>query len=117
MKNWIIRIFILLFYLIPYMFLSMNEDAASGTMWFYLLMIVAFVILSYISKKTNNRRLVIIGNICSLLVSLVCLFRFRTEKWDWYFKPLTDIQLMITVSVIAFIIQLRIVFHRKKNEV
>ena len=114
MKKWLVRIIILLLYSVPYMFLSMNGDATTGTMIYYGVMILAFVLLCYLSKRTDNKALVIIGNIISFITSLICLFQFRTEKWGWYFKPLTDIQLMITVSVVAFVIQFIIAFRRKK---
>ncbi len=115
MKKWIIRIALLLFYCVPYVFLAMNGDATSGTMLFYGLMIVAFYLLCFISKKTDNKNIVIVGNICSVISSLVFRNTFRTEKWDWYFKPLTDVELLIVVSAIAFIIQMIIAFKHKSK--
>ncbi len=115
MKQWLLRVLIILFYCVPYVFLSMNGDAAMGTMWFYALMLVAYSVLCFISVKMRNYVLVAMGNVLSLVSSLFCRNLFRTEKWDWFFKPFTDVELMVAISVIAFIVQ-SIVFFCKKRK-
>ena len=41
-KKPLIRVLLLLGYCIPFVFLAMNEDAITGTLWFYLVMILGF---------------------------------------------------------------------------
>ena len=54
MKKSIIRTILLLCYCIPFVFLAMNEDVISGTLWFYLVMIVGLGALCVVSIKSNN---------------------------------------------------------------
>ncbi len=114
MKNLLIKIALIVFYSVPYVFLAMNDDAVNGTMWFYGNMIIALALLTFISKKTHNKMIVVIGNICSFVTSFIFMFHFRTEKWEWYFKPLADTQLLIIVSVISFAIQSIFIFRKTK---
>ena len=101
---------LLLCYLTPFVFLAMNEDVTKGTLWFYLVMIVGFGTLSYLSAKTKNCLIVIIGNVLSFISSCIFAYSFQTEKWEYYFKPFLPNELIIFESVIAFIVQLVIVF-------
>lgn len=106
MKKNIIRIILLLFYCVPFVFLAMNEDVMRGTLWFYLVMIVGFGALCYGSAKTKNSWIVVIGNILSFISSCSFAWIFRTEKWGYYFKPFLPNQLIIIETVVAIIIQL-----------
>ena len=56
-------------YCVPFVFLAMNEDAVYGTCWFYLVMIVAFGGLAYLSVKTKNILIMYIGNCLSFVSS------------------------------------------------
>ena len=117
MKKTIIRIILLLFFGIPFVFLAMNEDAAAGTLWFYLIMIIAFSVLCYGCIKTKNWRIVVIGNILSFTSSCIFAWNFQTPKWEYYFKPFLPNTLIIFETIIAFLIQIAFVVHyaRKSN--
>ena len=117
MKKNILKIILLLFYCIPFVFLAMNEDATVGTLWFYLIMIIGFCILSYASAKTKNSWIVVIGNILSFASSCIFAWNFQTPKWEYYFKPFLPNTLIIFETVITFLIQIAIVIHyaRKNN--
>ena len=104
MKN-IIRIILTLCYCVPFVFLAMNEDALTGTLWFYLIMILGFAALCCFCVKTKNYATVIIGNIESFISSCIFAWFFKTEKWEYYFKPFLPNQLIIFETVIAFVIQ------------
>lgn len=105
MRDWIVRIFLLIGYCTPYAFLAMNGDASSGSMLFYGIMIICLALLSWIATKTKNVMILIIGNILSYLSSYLFMLQNQTEKWGWYFKPLTADMLLLTISIIAFLLQ------------
>lgn len=116
MKKTLTRIMLIFGYIIPFVFLAMNEDVISGTLWFYLVMITGFGALSYLSAKSNNLWIVIVGNILSFLSSLIFTYLFKTEKWGWYFKPFTPYQSIIFETIILFAIQMIMVkFFIKKT--
>jgi len=84
----------------------MNEDATTGTLWFYLIMIIGFGALSCVSVKTKNFWIVVIGNILSFVSSCIFAWNFHTDKWEYYFKPFLPNQLIVFETVIAVLIQL-----------
>lgn len=117
MNRWLIRIFLLVGYCIPFVFLAMHEDVIAGTLWFYLVMIIGFSFLCYAGIKTKNYAIIMIGNILSFISSCIFALNFYTDKWEYYFKPFLPNQLIIFETVIAFVIQLMAVIHfvnRKK---
>lgn len=114
MKNWIIRILLLAGFCVPYAFLAMNGDATFGTMMFYGIMVVCLWLLCWVSVRTENRPIIIIGNILSTFISYLFLTMFQTEMWQWYFKPFSPRSLLITISVIALVIQLIFAYSHKK---
>ncbi len=117
MKNNLIRAILLLFYCIPFVFLAMNEDAATGTLWFYIIMTAGFVTLCYGSIKSKNSWIVTAGNILSFISSCIFTFFFKSEKWDWYFKPFTPYQIIIFETLLAFAIQIIfIMYNARKKE-
>ena len=119
MKKNFIRVLLLLGYCVPFVFLAMNEDATVGTLWFYLIMIIGFGILSYASAKTKNSWIVVIGNILSFASSCIFAWNFQTPKWEYYFKPFLPNQLIVFETVIALVIQIVISISivRKNKEV
>ena len=115
MKKNFIRVLLLLGYCAPFVFLAMNEDATVGTLWFYLIMIIGFGILSYASAKTKNSWIVVFGNILSFASSCIFAWNFQTPKWEYYFKPFLPNTLIIFETVVAFLIQIAIVIHYAKK--
>lgn len=110
------KILLLLGYCIPFVFLAMNEDALYGSLWFYLFMITGFGTLSFICGKTENLRIVYAGNILSFISSFIFAWNFQTPKWDYYFKPFLPNQLIIFITIIAFIIQVTIAICIKNRK-
>ena len=121
MKKSLIRVFLILGYCIPFIFLAMNEDATVGTLWFYLFMIIGFGALCYGSMKIRSHWVVVVGNVLSLASTCVCAMLFQTEKWGWYFKPFTPYQSIVFETVFAFAIQIIVVIcslrKQKRKEV
>ncbi len=116
MKKCVTKAILILGYCIPFVFLAMNEDANTGTLWFYFIMIAGFAALCTVSIRTKNFWIVVIGNILSFLSSCAFALIFQTEKWEYYFKPFLPNQLIIFETVIIFLIQIAFVmFYARKS--
>ena len=109
------KLILLLGYCVPFVFLAMNEDATVGTLWFYLIMIVGFGVLSFISAKSKNIWIVFVGNVLSFVSSCIFAWNFQTPKWEYYFKPFLPNTLIIFETVIAFVIQIKIAIRIRKK--
>ena len=68
-KSWLIRALLLTAYCVPFAFFSVKGDITSGTMLYYGVMIVSFVILYRCALKTDNVPIIFIGNILSFISS------------------------------------------------
>lgn len=108
-KLWIIKLMMLFLYCIPFAFLAINGDANSGTMSFYGLMIVSFILLCWIALKTRNISIIFIGNILSSVSSYVIAKLSGLKPLGEYFKPFTSYNLIIAVSVVSILIHTIIV--------
>ncbi|MBM7614334.1 hypothetical protein [Alkaliphilus hydrothermalis] len=106
MKEWRIKIIMILAYCVPYTYLAMNGDASFGTMIFYGFMIACLGGLCSIAIKTKNATVVIVGNISSFISSYLFTLKYQTEKWEWYFKPFTSFGLLVFITIISLIIQI-----------
>lgn len=115
MKKALTRILLILGYCVPFVFLGMNEDATTGTLWFYLVMILGFGALCYYSVKTKNTFIIVLGNILSFISSCSFAWIFQTEKWEYYFKPFLPNQLIVFEAVIVFVIQIIIAICLRKK--
>ena len=100
----------------PYAFLSINGDAASGTMLFYGVMVVAFSLLCWGAIKTNNIAIVFIGNVLSFISSYIVAITGDLEAMAWYFKPFTAQSLLIAISIVATVIQVIVAVLYKTKE-
>ncbi len=116
MKKTITKALLILGYCMPFVFLAMNEDATTGTLWFYLIMIIGFSVLCFGCIKTKNSLIVVVGNILSFVSSCVFAWLFQTEKWEYYFKPFLPNQLIIFETILAFLIQIIFVIHYARKE-
>lgn len=105
MKGNFLKIFLLLVYCVPFVFLAMNEDAVFGTCWFYLVMIVVFGVLAYLCVKTKNVLMLYVGNGLSFVSSCFFAWNFQTPKWEYYFKPFLPNQLIIFETIVAIVLQ------------
>ena len=118
MRKWYIRLFILIAYCIPYAFLAIYGDAMYRTMLLYGVIAVAFFVLYRLCIRSHNVVVFFIGNILSLLVSLLTARLTHLEKMEWYFKPFTSQSLLLTISIAVFAIQLiaaAIYFRKQKH--
>ena len=103
---------------IPYPFFAMWEDALFGSCWLYGVMLLAHLFLWRTAKRKGLGRLLFLGNSLSLLLSLLCIQLFQTEKWLWYFKPFSAEQLAFFLCA-AITLWEFVVFRtamRKENE-
>lgn len=115
-KDWIIRILLLLGYCIQFAFLSVNGDGAYGTMVFYVLMILGFVLLCWGALKTNNIGSIYVGNILSFISSYGFAKISGMESMGYYFKPFTSYSLMVAISIIVLVIHtILILIYKRKN--
>ena len=104
-KSQKIRILLLAAYCIPYAFLCVNGNAASGTMLWYAVMAAAFALLYCAALRTRNIVVLYIGNIVSFGTSWVAAKLSGLEPMGYYFKPFTSHSLITVISVIVLMIQ------------
>lgn len=109
MRRLILGILIVCLYCFPFVYFSMHQDFANGSMVGYLVMIVGTSILAFSGKYFSNTVPIIIGNIASAIFSFYFLHKMKvTLGVDWdggYFKPLTPYQLLLLVSFLNLIPQ------------
>lgn len=113
-----VRRLMLLFYCIPFVFLAMYGDALSGSMMFYGVMLAGFSLLCGIAFMTNNTNVLITGNLFSFFSSAIfTLIYLPGSEWNWYFKPLTPMFLLILITTISVLIHYTIIklFNTFKN--
>ena len=89
-KSWLIRALLLIAYCMPFAFFSVKGDITSGTMLYYGVMIVSFVILYRCALKTDNVPIIFIGNILSFMSSYLTAKLSRLDPMEWYCKPFTS---------------------------
>ena len=107
MRKVIVGILIVCLYCFPFVYFSMLQDFANGSMLGYLIMIVVTSLLAYFGKLYNSTIFVIIGNILSVVVSFYFINEMNgNERWGGYFKPLAPYQLLILVSILNVFPQL-----------
>ena len=105
MKSWTLRLALLLLYCIPFAFLSINGDAVSRTMIFYVLMVIGFAGLCWGALKTNNIPIIYIGNVLSFVSSYIVAKVSGLDSMGYYFKPFTAYSLIVALSIVAVICQ------------
>lgn len=108
-KTGLVRILLLIAYCVPYVFLSVNGDAISGTMLFYGAMVIGFSLLCWTAIKTKNIAVLFVGNVISFVSSYVFAKLTGLEPMGQYFKPFTSYALIVAISIVAIIIQTVIV--------
>jgi len=118
MQKLIISILIICLYCFPFVYFSMHQDFANGSMVGYLIMIVGSSILAFLSKLFSNTIPFIIGNIASAIISFYFLYKMEISLgigWDGgYFKPLTPYQLLLLVSFLNLIPQFFVIMLANK---
>lgn len=104
-KTWIWRICLLIAYCVPFSFLCVNGDASSGTMMYYGVMIAGLALLCWGALKTNNVPVLYVGNALSLASSYAVAKLTGLDPMGYYFKPFTAYSLIVTISVVALVVQ------------
>ena len=99
---------LMVLYFVPYSYLAVYGDITFGSMALYLLPVCAFSALCVVTVKMGSMWHLIVGNILSFVSSYACAHLFITEKWGWYFKPLTGAQIVSGISFLAMVIQFSI---------
>jgi len=99
------RNIILAGYCIPYVFLCLYGDAVWGTGLVYGAAAAVMAGLCVLACKTQQIKLVVVGNIISCAVSELCVLLFALEKFNYYFKPFSAHMLVGICTVIAILIQ------------
>lgn len=101
-----VKFVLLAAYALPYPFLALWEDAAFGTLWCYGGMILALTLLGRFAVRRVLHWVMFAGNGLSFLLSLLCVRLFQTEKWLWYFKPLSAVQMVLVLIGVTFFLEL-----------
>lgn len=101
-----ISILIICLYSFPFTYFSMYQDFINRSLVGYVIMIVATLLLAFLSKFYVNLVPMIVGNILSGFISLYFISRMMGSiGWDGYFKPASPNQLLIVVSFLNLIPQ------------
>ena len=109
-----LKLLLFIAYALPYPFLAMWEDAAFGSLWCYGIMILSLVLLGRFSIRNNLQKMMFSGNALSLLLSLLFTSLFQTEKWLWYFKPFSPLQMPVFLRVLIILLELFAIRCAKK---
>ena len=104
MKKTVMGIIIVCIYCFPFVYFSMYQDFANGSMLGYLLMIVLTSLLAFFGQFFSSSIPIMIGNILSVLSSFYFI-KTSNEDWRGFFKPLSPYQLLILVSILNLIPQ------------
>ena len=115
-KQWFIRACLLITYCVPFSFLCVNGDASSGTMIYYGVMIAGVALLCWGALKTQNVPVLYVGNALSLASSYAVAKLSHLDPMGYYFKPFTAYSLMLTISVVAVIVQTVIVVYYARGK-
>lgn len=108
-------ILMLIGYCIPFSFLGMYGDATFDSMWLYALAVIGYGFLCWLCIQYRSLTGLLLGNVLSCGISVVCVELFQTEEWAWYFKPFTAVKMVLVISVVAFIIQIAIWLFTKNR--
>lgn len=96
---------------VPYAFLCLWGDVTHGTMLLYLPCIAVCLLLMTRSRRISPA--LFAGHALSFLSSCLCLQLFRTERWQWYFKPFSAFQLIAALSLGALAVHLFLIRKQK----
>ena len=96
---------------IPYAFLCLYGDAEHDTMLAYTYCTIFCLALMRRTHRISPA--LFAGHGLSFLSSCLCLQLFRTERWQWYFKPFSAFGFMALLSAAALAMQLFIAVCRR----
>lgn len=96
---------VFIFSALPYSFLAMYGDFKYGSMILYGFAIIAVALLIFVSKKKNAFLSLFFGSTVSLAISVFLTANYNQDHWNWYFKPLSEIQMSLLLSIIILIVE------------
>ena len=115
--NKAIAIIAMLGYACPFVYMAMFLDYSSWFMAGYANMLVVTPVLAVICSKAWGVKAVVLGNLLTFFVSYYYVVGVEdVERWEYYFKPLTPVQMLVFVSVGIGLLQLVVVKIMKKKE-
>lgn len=115
MNEKIIHVLLLMAYCVPYGFLAMWGDAEKETMLYYGVLVIGLLLLCLFARKRGDFSAILLGNTLSAVISACCVALFRTEKWSWYFKPMTPMSLLCGIYLLALLAQVILWKYCKKK--
>lgn len=90
---------------VPYAFLSIYEDAMSGSMYMYIVMLICVAALSIISAIKRVPAITYAGIMFSGVISTFFTGIFlKAEEWAYYFKPFTPQTWVIILTLILLFV-------------
>lgn len=118
MRKKVISIIIICLYCFPFVYYSMYQDITNRSLYGYLILIVGTSVLSFLSDFFGNFKLIIIGNLVSIIISFCFIhwmgFDGRPYGWaDDYFKPFGVNLSLFVFSLLNLIPQLLAMFIAK----
>ena len=112
-----IAIIAMLGYACPFVYGAMFQDFSSWSMAGYMFMLVVTPVLAVVCSKAWGLKAVFLGNLITFFVSYYLIVGVEdVERWEYYFKPLTPVQMLVFVSVGIGLLQLVVVKIMKKKE-
>jgi len=110
------RLALLAGYAVPWAGLAVWRDAASGAVLWYGVLFLAQFLLCRAAIRIGYRVLVPAGCGLSLLTSVLLAQCTETEKWLYYFKPLTGRSMLVVLSAAALAMQLVMLLRWRKPQ-
>lgn len=103
-------------YACPFVYGAMIQDFSNWSMAGYLFMLVVTPVLAVVCSKTWGVKAVILGNLLTFFVSYYFVGGMEgVEHWEYYFNPLTPVQMLVFVSVCIGLLQLVFIKIAKKK--
>lgn len=109
------RLALLTGYAVPWAGLAVWRDAVSGAVLWYGVLFLAQFLLCRAAVRTGNRPFAPLGSALSLLTSVLLAQCVETEKWLYYFKPLTGRSMLLLLSAAALVMQLVMLSHSRRK--
>ena len=91
---------------VPYAFLAIWGDAEKGTMAFYALFVLGVAVLLLLCRRKDVFLAMLGCDTLSCLTSCLCVFLFRTEKWDGCLQPMTPLSLVFSLFLLGMLLRL-----------
>ena len=102
----------LILYCIPWIFLALYGDHTWGIAWQYGLTLAILAVGAGILK--DNGRVLVLGNLLTLGVSLVMVRIFGFGELNHYFKPFTAYGWVMVLTAVSAVMQMLV--WRKQRE-